>query len=121
MERPMPFIRISVSGPTLASNQVSRLQMEMTELMAAVLGKRADLTSVLVEQPASAVWAIGGTPAKIAVHVDATITAGTNSAEQKARFIEKTMRLLKSVLGSELHPEAYVVVPEVPGCAWGYN
>jgi 4-oxalocrotonate tautomerase len=121
MERPMPFIRITVSGPTLASNQVSRLQMEMTELMAAVLGKRADLASVLVEQAAGAGWAIGGTPVKIAVHVDATITAGTNSAEEKARFIEKTMRLLKSVLGSELHPATYVVVTEVPANAWGYD
>jgi phenylpyruvate tautomerase PptA (4-oxalocrotonate tautomerase family) len=60
MERHMPFIRITVSGPTLASNQVSLLEMEMTELMAAVLGKRADLTSVLVEQPASAGWAHRG-------------------------------------------------------------
>jgi len=85
----MPFIRITVSGPTLASNQVSLLQVEMTELMASVLGKRTDLASVLVEQAASAGWAIGGTPAKIAVHVDATITAGTNSAQEKARFIEK--------------------------------
>jgi 4-oxalocrotonate tautomerase len=121
MEPSMPFIRITVSGPTLASNQVSLLQMEMTDLMAAVLGKRADLTSVLVEQAAGAGWAIGGTPAKIGVHVDATITAGTNSAEEKARFIEKTMRLLKSVLGSELHPATYVVVTEVPANAWGYD
>jgi 4-oxalocrotonate tautomerase len=121
MERPMPFIRITVSGPTLASNQVSLLQVEMTELMASVLGKRADVTSVLVEQAASAGWAIGGKRVKIAVHVDATITAGTNSAEEKARFIEKTMRLLKSVLGSELHPATYVVVTEVPANAWGYD
>jgi 4-oxalocrotonate tautomerase len=119
MERPMPFIRITVSGPTLVSNQVSLLQMEMTELMVAVIGERADLTSVLVEQAASAGWAIGGTPVKIAVHVDAMITAGTNSAEERARFIEKTIRLLKSVLGSELHPATYVVVTEVPANAWG--
>jgi 4-oxalocrotonate tautomerase len=121
MEPPMPFVRITVSGPTLAPNQVSLLQVEMTELMASVLGKRADLTSVLVEQAASAGWAIGGTPAKVAVHVDATITAGTNSAEEKARFIENTMRLLKSVLGSELHPATYVVVTEVPANSWGYD
>jgi 4-oxalocrotonate tautomerase len=121
MEPPMPFVRITVSGPTLAPQQVSLLQMEMTELMASVLGKRADLTSVLVEQAATAGWAIGGTPVKVAVHVDATITSGTNSAEEKARFIENTMRLLKSVLGSELHPATYVVVTEVPANAWGYD
>jgi 4-oxalocrotonate tautomerase len=117
----MPFVRMTVSGPALAAEQVSLLQVEMTELMATILGKRADLTSVLVEQPATAAWAIGGSPVRIAVHVDATITAGTNSPEQKARFIEQTMKLLKSVVGSGLHPATYVVVTEVPADSWGYD
>jgi 4-oxalocrotonate tautomerase len=117
----MPFIRITVAGPTLAPEQVSRLQTEMTQLMASVLGKNADLTSVLVEQPAVAGWAIGGAPARIAAHVDATITAGTNSPEEKARFIERAMRLLKSVLGTELSPATYVVITEVPAHSWGYD
>ena len=117
----MPFVRITISGPALAPEQVSRFQTEMTELMATTLGKRADLTSVLVEQPATADWAIGGTAVKVAVHVEATITAGTNSPEQKARFIEKTMRLLTGVLGSELNPATYIVVNEVPANAWGYD
>jgi 4-oxalocrotonate tautomerase len=117
----MPFIRITASGPTLAPEQVSRLQTEMTELMASVLGKKASLTSVLVEQPAVAGWAIGRAPASVAAHVDATVTAGTNSPEEKARFIERTMRLLKNVLGMELGPATYVVVTEVPAQSWGYD
>ncbi len=117
----MPFVRITVSGPALAPEQVSLLHTEMTELMSSTLGKRADLTSVLVEQVAIAGWAIGGTPVRVAVHVDATVTAGTNSPEQKARFIEETMRLLKSVVGPELHPATYVVVTEVPANSWGYD
>jgi 4-oxalocrotonate tautomerase len=117
----MPFVRMTVSGPALSPKQVGLLHTEITQLMASVLGKRADLTSVLVEQPATADWAIGGTPVKIAVHLEATITAGTNSPEQKARFIDKTMRLLTSVLGSELNPATYIVVNEVPANAWGYD
>jgi 4-oxalocrotonate tautomerase len=93
----------------------------MTQLMASMLGKRADLTSVLVEQPASGGWTIGGAAAEIAVHVEATITAGTSSPEEKARFIEKTMRLLKAVLGADLHLATYIVVNEVPANAWGYD
>jgi len=117
----MPFIRVTVSGPRLAPKQVVLLRTEITPLMAVVLSNRADLTSVLVEQPAAADWAIGGTSVKVAVHVEATITAVTNSPEQKARFIEKTMRLLASVLGSELNPVTYIVVSEVPANAWGYD
>jgi 4-oxalocrotonate tautomerase len=117
----MPFVRITISGPALAPEQVSRFQTEMTELMATTLGKRADLTGVLVEQPVTASWAVGGTPAKVAAHVEATITAGTNLPEEKARFIEKSMRLLRSVLGSELNPATYVVVNEVSANSWGYD
>lgn len=120
-EQTMPFIRITTWGPTLAPEQVSRLQEEMTDLMASVLGKKANLTSVLLEQPTVASWAIGRTPAPVAVHVNATITADTNSADEKARFIEQTMRLLKNVFGSELSPATYVVIAEVPAQSWGYD
>jgi 4-oxalocrotonate tautomerase len=117
----MPFIRITVSGPVLAPKQVSRLQHEMTGLMASTLGKQADLTSVLVERPDIAGWAIGGVSARVAAHVEATITAGTNSPEEKADFIEQTMTLLRNVLGSELHPATYVVVNDMQANAWGYD
>lgn len=117
----MPFIRITVAGPTLAPEQVGHLQNETTNLMESVLGKVADLTSVLVEQPPAASWTIGGNPMRVAVHVNATITAGTNSAAEKARFIDQMMKLLKGVLGSELSPATYVVVDEVPAQSWGYD
>jgi 4-oxalocrotonate tautomerase len=117
----MPFIRITASGSTLAPEQILRLQTEMTELMSSVLGKKANLTSVLVEQPAIAGWAIGGSSARVAVHVDATITAGTNSPEEKARFIEQAMKLLKHVFGGELNPATYIVIAEVPAQSWGYD
>jgi 4-oxalocrotonate tautomerase len=117
----MPFIRITASGSTLAPEQILRLQTEMTELMSSVLGKKANLTSVLVEQPSVAGWAIGGSTARVAVHVDATITAGTNSPDEKARFIEQTMKLLKHVFGGELNPATYVVIAEVPAQSWGYD
>jgi 4-oxalocrotonate tautomerase len=105
----------------LAPEQVLRLQEEMTDLMASVLGKKANLTSVLLEPPPVASWTIGRTPARVAVHINATITADTNSADEKARFIEQTMRLLKSVFGSKLNPATYVVIAEVPAQSWGYD
>jgi len=114
----MPFIRITVVGPTLAPEQITYLQNETINLMESVLGKVASLTSVLVEQPQAASWTIGRNPARIAVHVNATITADTNSATEKARFIQLTMKLLRNVFGSEL---MYVVVEEIPAESWGYD
>ncbi|MEA2948211.1 MAG: hypothetical protein QOI40_3541, partial [Alphaproteobacteria bacterium] len=33
----------------------------------------------------------------------------------------RAMRLLKSVLGTELSPATYVVITEVPAHSWGYD
>jgi 4-oxalocrotonate tautomerase len=117
----MPFIRITVFAPTLAPAEVAHLQSETTNLMESVLGKVAGLTSVLVEQPNAASWSIGRNPMRVAVHVNATITAGTNSTAEKARFIDLIMKMLKGVFGSELSPATYVVVDEVPAQSWGYD
>jgi 4-oxalocrotonate tautomerase len=117
----MPFIRITALGPMLTAGQISRLNTEVTGLMESVLGKVAELTSVLVEQPEAARWTIGGIATPVAVHVDATVTAGTNKPEQKALFVERTMTLLKNVFGPDLNPATYVVVTEVPANSWGYD
>lgn len=116
----MPFIRISVAGTPLAARQVEDLQRRTTALMASVLGKRPEVTAVLVEQPAGA-WVVGGLPADRAAHLDAKITLGTNSSQEKARFIADAMAMLRDVLGDGLSPCTYVVVDEVPGDAWGYG
>lgn len=117
----MPFIRVTALGPALTANQISRLNTEVTGLMESVMSKVAEVTSVLVEQPETMRWTIGGIAAPVAVHVDATVTAGTNTPEQKALFIERTMTLLKSVFGQNLNPATYVVVTEVAANSWGYN
>jgi phenylpyruvate tautomerase PptA (4-oxalocrotonate tautomerase family) len=52
----MPFIRVTALGSTLPAEQISRLGSGITALMEGVLGKKASLTSVLVEQPPAAGW-----------------------------------------------------------------
>lgn len=34
-------------------------------------------------------------------------------------IVREAMKLLRSMLGTDLHPVAYVVVREMPGDAWG--
>ncbi len=83
--------------------------------------KKADLTAILVEQVSNSTWCIGRVPVAIAAHLDAKITKGANSPEQKARFIAQAHGLLRSILGNELPTATYVVVDEVDGDAWGYD
>lgn len=117
----MPFVSLKVAGPTLAPEQVRRLQERATGLMAGVLGKQPELTAVLVEQAAVEGWAVGGAPVRVAAHLDAKVTAGTNAPDEKARFVAQAHDLLKEVLGAELPVASYVVVDELAGDAWGYG
>lgn len=115
----MPFVNIKVAGPTLAPEQIARLQRGATRLMAEVMRKKPELTAVLIEQTTA--WSVGAHPARTAAHVDVKITAGTNSAAEKAQFVAEATSLLRSVLGADLNPVAYVVVHELAGDAWGWD
>ena len=117
----MPFVNIKVAGPALAPGQVQQLQQGATKLMAKVLRKKAELTAVLVEHVAVTSWTVGSKPVSAAAHLDVKVTEGTNTAQEKDRFVSEAMRLLRSVLGADLNPVAYVVIHEVPAGAWGWD
>jgi len=117
----MPFVNIKIAGPTLAPDQVQRLQREATRLMAEVMRKNHELTAVLVEQVDGASWTVGAVPVQVAAHLDVKVTAGTNTEAEKRGFVAEAMRLLRSVIGPDLHPVCYVVVHEVAADAWGYD
>jgi 4-oxalocrotonate tautomerase len=76
---------------------------------------------VLIEQVSAAGWSIGAKPVTVAGHLDMKVTEGTNTPEEKARFIAAAAQLLKDVLGPELPTATYVVVHEVPADSWGYD
>jgi 4-oxalocrotonate tautomerase len=117
----MPFVHIRIAGPSLAAEPLRRLQQGATELMVEILGKRPAVTSVLVEPAPIAGWTVGGQRLATAAHLDAKITAGTNSAAEKARFIQAAAGLLKEVLGTRLPVATYVVIDEIPADDWGYD
>jgi 4-oxalocrotonate tautomerase len=115
----MPFARLTLT-PALAPERASRLAAELTDLVAASLGKRHDLTSVLIETPGETLWTIGGHPRATAAHLEVCVTAGTNSDEEKRTFVANAMRTLKEALPG-LDPATYVIVKEMPGSDWGFD
>ncbi len=117
----MPFIRLTIAGPEIEPDTVGALQRGITGLMAEILGKRADLTAVLVESASAGGWSIGGAAVVRAAHVEARVTQGTNTAEEKARFVETAHDLLVRTLPGPLPLATYIVVQEVPADAWGYG
>jgi 4-oxalocrotonate tautomerase len=109
----MPFVRITVLGPPLAAEQIGRLHADTTELMMSVMRKSRHGIAVLVDQPDHAAWSIGGTRVALAAHVEVVIGVGTNTADEKARFMAAMMASLRGVLGPELREETYIVFHEI--------
>jgi len=117
----MPFINVKVTGEPLDTHQITAIQKGITGLMVEILHKVGPLVGVLVEQVQVEGWTVGAEPVKRAAQVDATVSAGTNTSEQKGRFIAEANSLLRSVLGSDLAEVSYVVIHEVAKDSWGYG
>mgnify|MGYP003662102755 CR=1 FL=1 len=120
----MPFIAIKTSGKTLGPADIQTLHQETTALMAKIMGKKAEVTAVLVEDAPASHWSIGGQAVAetggVTAHVDIKITQGTNTADQKAAMIAAMRDLLLRVLPG-LSEVAYVVIDEIPATDWGYG
>lgn len=119
MEATMPFLRLTIQ-PSPDETAMSRLSAGLTTLMAETLGKKAELTSVLVEAPQGGLWTIGAVPAGRTAVLEAAITQGTNDDEEKADFIAAAHALLAREL-PDLSPVAYVILTEIPAQNWGYD
>lgn len=113
----MPFIHMKVAGPTLAPEQVRRLQQQMTALSDQTLGAVSGPAAVLIEPVAVAGWSIDAKPIQIVAHVAIKGVADDRPAEQqKARLIQETSALLKRVLGTPLENVSFVVIDWRPTC-----
>src|SRR5262249_55949949 len=100
------------------------LAKRLTTLTAEVLGKRPEVTAVLIDVLPEGFWFIGGesferhgqATARLAID----ITQGTNTSAQKAAFVEAAWQLLVELLGP-LAEASYVIVRELPAGDWGYG
>ncbi|MBP2492528.1 4-oxalocrotonate tautomerase [Methylobacterium sp. PvP062] len=117
----MPFINVKIAGRPLERDQIASIQAGITRLMVDILHKVGPLVGVLVEEVPLAGWRVGGEPVSRVAQVDATVSAGTNTADEKSRFIVEANRLLKTVLGADLTEVSYIVIHEVPKDSWGYD
>ena len=102
----------------------STLARALTELTADVLGKRPEVTAVLLHHHQPGQWFLGGVSAEAqpTAQLAIDITTGTNSADEKAAFVAGAWELLGRVLGGAtgLALASYVIVREVPATDWGY-
>lgn len=118
----MPFIHLT-TGVALDHAVRSALAAEITQAMADILGKRREVTAVLIETVDPGGWFIDaqalGTLAVSPAHAAIFITAGTNTAPEKAAMVAALHEMLGRRLGS-LPEASYVIIHEIAGTDWGY-
>ena len=119
----MPYIDIRLGG-RLDSEQRERLYETTTSLMNTVMGKRREVTVVHVQESEPQQWSTNAIQLtasdSISAYVDVKVTAGTNTAEQKAEMIAQTVKMLQDVVGT-IQEACYVVIDEIAADSWGYD
>lgn len=115
----MPYIALQLH-PIPTDEQAAALARGITDTMVTVLRKRREVTAVRIDGGCAALWSVAGEPTpQPTAYLDVKITAGTNSAEEKAELLRRLHALLVDTLGS-LAEASYLVIHELPAANWGY-
>ena len=119
----MPTLHLKIS-PLQNPPRYRALAQALTRLSTEHLGKRAEVTAVVIEDLPAARWYVGGQDVqRPTAFLEISITQGTNSGAEKAAFIAAAFADLQDQLGAgqPLEPASYVVVRELPATDWGYG
>jgi 4-oxalocrotonate tautomerase len=118
----MPYLTLTLSGPP-SRMLATDIAACVTDLTVETLGKKRELTVVTIGWVEEDLWFIGGKTLERdsrSFQLDVKITEGTNTKDEKARYIAQVFDAVQRLAGP-LHPASYVVIHEVRGDAWGYE
>jgi 4-oxalocrotonate tautomerase len=119
----MPTLKLKIA-PLQNPQRYAALAHALTRITAQHLGKRPEVTAVVIEDVPDAQWYIGGRQAtKPTALLEIDITRGTNTPPEKEAFIEAAFAELQRQLapGGALAEASYVIVRELPPTDWGYD
>lgn len=95
----MPTLILKVTPPQTPARHRA-LAQALTALTAQLLGKRREVTAVLIESLPAEHWYVGGDAVqRPTALLEISITAGTNTAEEKAAFVSAAFAELQRQLG----------------------
>ncbi len=119
----MPIINVKVSraaDPAL-TREISEILLDLTTR---ILGKRRDLTAVVVDYVHPEHWTVGGSTlaaqGKNSFYFDIKVVDGTNTKDEKARYISECFAAFERLL-APLHEESYIYVQDVREQAYGFG
>ena len=119
----MPILNVKVSAPrtTELSERINEMLLDLTSR---VLGKRRDLTAVVIDYVDPRDWFVGGRSLaelkQASFYFDVKVVDETNTKAEKARYVAEAFEAFAAILGN-LHHESYVHVHDVRAAAYGYG
>lgn len=118
----MPFARLTIADPGLAADTQQELVEAITGLLESDLHKEADVAVCHINVVPADRWYVAAQPSAEATgaHLEVSITAGTNTNDEKAAFLRDAYAALHDALGA-LPAAAYVALYELDGHSYGYN
>ena len=119
----MPVLSVKIA-PLQNPDRYQRLAQALTELTARVLGKRPEVTTVVISDWPAAQWFVAGRDVqRPTALLEISITQGTNSPQDKAAFVREAHAELRRQLGAggDIEPATYVIVRELAAGDWGYG
>src|ERR1043165_5017125 len=106
----MPYLNVKIST-ALSPAAAKDIAAILTRLTAEELKKKRELTSIAIEQVSGNQWFIGDAAVDTAngatFYLEIKVTEGTNTKDEKARYIEKVFTAMQAALGT-LNPASYV-------------
>jgi 4-oxalocrotonate tautomerase len=115
----MPTLQLKLTPPQPA-DRLAVLARKLGALSTEILGKRHEVTAVVIEELWPGRWFVGGrNPRDTTALLEIRITQGTNTPAEKDAFIAAAYDELEQQLGP-LEEASYVVVQEVAATDWGY-
>lgn len=119
----MPMITVQLAAEP-EPGLTRRVVDAVAGLTASVLRKDPKVTAIAVEYLPRRHWFVAGRSTeelgRAAFFVEVRVTDGTNTKDEKARFVAEAFRALRGALG-EVDEESYVHVNEVRADAYGYG
>ncbi len=119
----MPILNVKVSAhrtPELSA----RINETLLDLTSRLLGKRRDLTAVVIDYVDPRDWFVAGKSLEelkqASFYFVVKVVDETNTKAEKARYVAEAFEAFAAILG-DLHNESYVYVQDVRAAAYGFG
>ncbi len=119
----MPYLNVRLT--TEKSKEITeKLVSLLMDRTSDVLGKNKNVISIDITFSSPERWFVGGSSMEklgaVTFYLDIKITEGTNTKEEKSRFIKEVFTDVDKLLGP-ITPASYVIIDDVRADSWGYQ